>query len=73
MPYVGPPIIVGPEVHPPTIAEPAKVGAKVLIQDSPEGSGKIFLSTTDPVSLIGFEDGDLWLNTETGVIFRLEL
>lgn len=48
-------------------------GLVVEIQDDPEGGGgKIFLSGADPTDNAGFEPGDIWFNTASGHIFRLD-
>lgn len=69
---VGPRLVIQPEAHKSTVANPTRVGARIEIQDSPEGTGKIYLSSTNPVEILGYEPGDLWMNTETGTIFRNE-
>lgn len=47
-------------------------GGIVEIQDDPAGGSRIFLSGTDPTGNTGFLPGDMWFNTTTGHIFRLD-
>lgn len=78
MPQAEPVIIGGMRVISPRHgvarqAEHINVGPRIEIQESPFGdSGNIYLSASDPVDTVGYSPGDLWMNTGTGNIFRME-
>lgn len=55
-----------------TVCRQVHHGLMVEIQDDQAGGGRIFLSGTDPTDNTGFTPGDMWFNTTTGHIFRMD-
>lgn len=56
-----------------TVARSYKTGARVEIQDYAfNTTGRMFTAGTDPVDNSGYLPGDMWLNTYTGSLFRME-